>query len=68
MEEIVTIFGNGFFPVVMTGALFWYIVRITEQHKEEMNVMKTAIDGNTLAMVELREMLRPIIDKLNKED
>lgn len=68
MEEIINLFGQGFFPVIMAAAMFWYIVRISDQHKEEINVLKQSIDGNTVAMVELREMMRPLLDKLNKEE
>lgn len=63
MEEIVTIFGNGFFPVMMTGALFWYIVRSGDQHREEMDTMKKALEANTVALVELKEMLRREYEK-----
>lgn len=53
MEEIVQIFGNGFFPVVMCGGLFWLNIRMMDQHKEESEQLRQAIMELKLAITEL---------------
>lgn len=46
------------FPIVAYGAMFWYMVELNKQHKEEMNTIRQSLDANTAAVVELRELVR----------
>ena len=46
------------FPIVAYGAMFWYMVELNKQHKEEMNTIRQSLDENTKAVVELRELVR----------
>ena len=46
------------FPIVAYGAMFWYMVELNKQHKEEMNTIRQSLDANTTAVVELRELVR----------
>lgn len=46
------------FPIVAYGAMFWYMVELNKQHKEEMNTIRQSLDANTQAVVELRELVR----------
>lgn len=52
------------FPIVAYGAMFWYMVELNKQHKEEMNTIRQSLDANTQAVVELRELVR----RLTHED
>lgn len=45
------------FPIVAAGAMFWMVNKQNDQHKEEMNVVKEALNANTLALVELKNAL-----------
>lgn len=45
-------------PAVMCGALFWFIVRQTADHKEEMNKITEALNNNTIVMNQMLEHLR----------
>lgn len=45
------------FPIVAAGAMFWLVNKQNDQHKEEMNVIKEALNANTLALVELKNAL-----------
>ena len=58
MEEIVQIFGNGFFPVMMCGAMFWLNIRMMDQHKEESEQLRQAISELKVAIVELVQTVR----------
>ncbi len=46
------------FPIVAYGAMFWYMVELNKQHKEEMDTIRQSLDANTQAVVELRELVR----------
>lgn len=56
-NALVQIISNLGFPIAMCGALFWYINKQTEQHKEEMHELKQSIDNNTLVITKLYERL-----------
>lgn len=56
------------FPIVMCGAMAWYVKYITdkhreevtklnEQHQQEMENVTTAINNNTLALTKLCERM-----------
>lgn len=56
------------FPIVMCGAMAWYIkynndmhrketTRLNDQHNEEMEKVTTAINNNTIALTRLCDKL-----------
>ena len=56
------------FPIVMCGAMAWYVKYITdnhreevtklnEQHQQEMEKVTTAINNNTIALTKLCERM-----------
>jgi hypothetical protein len=45
------------FPIVMCGALFWYMTKQREEHKEEMDTVKESLNANTLAIQHLTDTL-----------
>lgn len=54
---LVQIVSNLGFPIAMCGALFWYINKQLEMHKEETHELKQSIDNNTLIITKLYERL-----------
>ena len=38
------------FPIVCCGALFWYLVKEKDAHKEEMEELRKSIEANTNAI------------------
>lgn len=58
LTEVVTQVG---FPIVMAGALFWYINKLTESHKEEVRAMMESINSNTNVLSELKELIKVLI-------
>ena len=61
MNEITTAVSSLGFPIVMCGALFWYQIKSNEEHKEEVDRLRTALENNTLA-------LQMLCDKLKTEE
>lgn len=47
VSGIVTILGNGFFPIAVCGFLFWYVWNKDKQHKDEITELRKSIDSNT---------------------
>ena len=45
------------FPIAACVALFWYMTKTNEQHKEETDKLKQSIDNNTLIITKLYERL-----------
>lgn len=58
VNDIIQVVSTLGFPVVMCALLFWYMVRIQEAHKEEMNALKDSLNQNTLALTELRDVIK----------
>ena len=54
---LVQIVSNLGFQIAMCGALFWYINKQLEMHKEETHELKQSIDNNTLIITKLYERL-----------
>jgi hypothetical protein len=60
VDDIITIIQSVGFPVVMCGALFWYMVNQTKEHAAESKEMCEAISALNIAITKLT-------DKLDKE-
>lgn len=45
------------FPIVCCGALFWYLVKEKEAHKEEMEELRKSVEANTTAINSLCQHL-----------
>lgn len=46
------------FPIVMCGALFWYMVKQREAHKEETEHLKDTLNENTKVLAELTTLIK----------
>ena len=45
------------FPITCVIAMFWMMNKERENHKEEMQKVTEALNNNTLALTELRDMI-----------
>lgn len=61
ISGITQILGNGFFPIIVCGVLFWYVYKKDLQHKEEITELRKSVDNNTT-------VLQKILDKIEGED
>ena len=57
-NSIISLVGTLGFPIVMCGALFWYMIKQNEQHSTESYEIRDAINELKLAIVELTDRLR----------
>lgn len=53
ISGIVQMLGNGFFPIVVCGLMFWYVYMKDKAHKDEINELRKSIDNNTRAIQKL---------------
>lgn len=63
MTDVVTIISNLGFPIAMCGALFWYMVKQREAHKEETDHLKDTITENTKVLAELTTLIKLLTDE-----
>lgn len=61
VQDIVAAISTVGFPIVMCGALFWYMIKQNEMHQTENREMKDAINALKNAIVQLTE-------RITKED
>ena len=54
MDELMQAISMVGFPIVAYGGMFWYIVRLNDNHREEITILREALDQNTKALVELK--------------
>ena len=45
------------FPIACVIAMFWMMNKESENHNEEMQKVTEALNNNTLALTELRDMI-----------
>lgn len=57
---IIQIVGSLGFPIAACIAVFWYLMKESENHKEEVNKLTDALQNNTIALTKL-------CDELGKE-
>ena len=62
LNGIVTILGNGFFPIAVCGFLFWYVWNKDKQHKEEISELRKSIDKIGKALDRNTEALERVVD------
>lgn len=62
-NTIIQIISSLGFPIVMCGALFWYMVKQRQAHQEEMEHLRDTIAENTKVLAELRTLIEILTDE-----
>lgn len=57
VNDIIAIIQSVGFPVVMCGALFWYMISQTKEHAAESKEMREAISSLNVAITKLADKL-----------
>lgn len=57
VNDIISLIQSVGFPVVMCGALFWYMINQTKEHAAESKEMKDAINALNVAITKLADRL-----------
>lgn len=64
IAQLVTTIG---FPIVACGALFWFINKQQESHREEMKSLEKSLNENTTILMQLKEIMNWIVEELKHE-
>lgn len=56
-SSVIQIISNVGFPIAVCLICFWYVNKLTETHKEEVNKLTDALNNNTLVMQKLCDKL-----------
>lgn len=54
---VTQLIGSLGFPIVCCAALFWYLVKEKDAHKEEMEELRKSVEANTTAINSLCQHL-----------
>lgn len=57
-EQILTLIGNYAFPICCCVYLFWSQAKERDSHKTEMQQVTEALHNNTIALTELKDMIK----------
>lgn len=57
MNSITEVISNLGFPIAVCIALFWYLMKQNEAHREETEKLRQALENNTLIITKLYERL-----------
>lgn len=58
LDSITAVISTVGFPIAVCLILLWYINKMTEAHKNEMDSMTSALNQNTVVLAELKELIR----------
>ncbi len=67
VNAIVQLVGSLGFPIVCACALFWYLNKERESHKEEMDSLNKTIGENTKALIQLQDLVAYLTGAKNHE-
>ena len=57
VSAIVQVVGSLGFPIAACIAVFWYLMKESENHKQEVNKLSEALQNNTVALTKLCDEL-----------
>ena len=60
VSALIQVVGSLGFPIAACVAVFWYLMKESENHKAEVNKLSEALQNNTIALTKL-------CDELEKE-
>ena len=58
IAQMITTLG---FPIVAAAALFWYVNKKDEQHRDEMKSLKDSLDKNSSVLDELKGLITYLV-------
>lgn len=57
ITALTQVIGSLGFPIAACVALFWYLNKERESHKEEMDALQKSLDANTQVLIKLQAYL-----------
>lgn len=66
MNELLNAISVVGFPIVAYGGMFWYMVELNKNHKDEINTLRASLDMNTQALLSLKELMQKTYEDQHK--
>ena len=63
LADIVSNYG---FPIAVAVAMFWYVNKQDERHREEMGEMRKTLEENTSVLSGLKDIISVFITKMGE--
>lgn len=63
LSDIISNFG---FPIAVAVAMFWYVNKQDERHREEMGEMRKTLEENTSVLSGLKDIISVFITKIGE--
>lgn len=67
VNQILQAVGSLGFPIVACGALFYYLQKEQESHKNEMQMVTEALNRNTEVLTELKTIISMLTGRKNAD-
>lgn len=61
ISDVISNFG---FPIAVAAAMFWYVNKQDERHREEMGEMRKTLEDNTTVLSGLKDIISVFITKM----
>lgn len=61
MEEITSLISNVGFPIAVCVALFYFMMKQEERHKEDTDKLTATVESNTKVLTELCTLIKTLI-------
>ena len=68
LTALTQLLGNGFFPIAVCAALFWYIYKKDQTHIAEIKELKQAVDTNSAAIDTINKTADKITEAVNQNN
>lgn len=62
VSGLIQVVGSLGFPIAACIAVFWYLMKESENHKQEVNKLSEALQNNTVALTKLCDELKRGVD------
>lgn len=61
MNEVISLISNVGFPITVCVALFYFMLKQEDRHKDEMSKLNDTVDANTKVLTELCTLIKTLV-------
>lgn len=61
MNEVISLISNVGFPIAVCVALFYFMMKQEDRHKDEMNKLNDTVAANTKVLTELCTLIKTLV-------
>lgn len=65
ISEIISSLG---FPIACCCAMFWYMIKSDDRHKNEVHELSKVINQNSNTLIELKTLFESVVNIIDKRD